>query len=114
MNGTAKIAVFGPPGGGKSTLCLALSRATGAPLVALDLVQYLPGGGQLTDAEFSARHAEIISQRAWVIDGVGTAQTFPELLRAADVLVYVQRPALLHYWWVTKRLLKSPFTPPLG
>ncbi|MFC3146277.1 isopentenyl transferase family protein [Piscinibacterium candidicorallinum] len=109
-----KIAVFGPPGGGKSTLSAALAQATGAPLVALDLVQYLPGGGQLSNEAFHARHAEIISQPAWVIDGVGTAQTFPELLRAADVLVYVQRPMLLHYWWVTKRLIKSPFAKPLG
>ena len=36
------------------------------------------------------------------------------MLRAADVLVYVERPTLTHYWWVTKRLLKSPFVQPLS
>jgi hypothetical protein len=30
------------------------------------------------------------------------------------VLVYVERAPLIHYWWVTKRFLKSPFIKPLG
>jgi hypothetical protein len=30
------------------------------------------------------------------------------------VLVCVERAVLTHYWWVTKRLLKSPFTQPLA
>jgi hypothetical protein len=36
------------------------------------------------------------------------------MLRAADVLVYIERAPLIHYWWTTKRLLKSPFSKPLG
>ncbi len=36
------------------------------------------------------------------------------MLRAADVLVYVERSSLTHHWWVTKRFLKSPFVQPLG
>jgi hypothetical protein len=36
------------------------------------------------------------------------------MLREASVLVYIERASLVHYWWVTKRFLKSPFAKPLG
>jgi hypothetical protein len=49
-----------------------------------------------------------------LIDGFGTPQTFEAVLRAADVLVYVERATLIHYWWVAKRLIKSPFAKPVG
>jgi hypothetical protein len=39
---------------------------------------------------------------------------FETHLQAAEVLVYVDRPAITHYWSVTKRLLTSPFRKPLG
>jgi hypothetical protein len=49
-----------------------------------------------------------------VLDGFGTRQTFEAMLHEASVLVYVERPSLVHYWWVTKRFLKSPLAKPLG
>ena len=49
-----------------------------------------------------------------MIDGFGTLQSFKNLLAAAGVLVYVERPAITHYWWVTKRFLMSPLSNPLG
>jgi adenylate kinase family enzyme len=109
-----KIAVFGKPGGGKSTLSLQVAAATNLPLHQLDLVQYQRGGSKLPDEEFLRRHAEILAQDRWVIDGFGNPQAFEAMLRAADVLVYVERPSWIHYWWVAKRLLQSPFTKPLG
>ena len=48
------------------------------------------------------------------MDGFGTPHAFEAMLRAADVLVYVERSTLTHYWWTTKRFLKSPFVQPLG
>lgn len=109
-----KIAVFGKPGGGKSTLSLQIAQATQLPLHQLDLVQYRPGGSKLPDDEFLRRHAEILAQEQWVVDGFGNPRAFEAMLRAADVLVYVERPSPIHYWWVAKRLLQSPFTKPLG
>ena len=109
-----KIAVFGKPGGGKSTLSLQIAAATKLPLHQLDLVQYRRGGSKVPDDEFLGRHAEIMAQEEWVVDGFGSPQAFAAMLRAADVLVYVERLALVHYWWVTKRLLQAPFARPLG
>ena len=109
-----KVAVFGKPGGGKSTLGRQIAAAADLPLYQLDLVQFAAGGAKVPDEEFLRQHSAILAQERWVVDGFGTPQAFEAMLRAADVLVYVERAVLTHYWWVTKRLLKSPFTQPLG
>jgi adenylate kinase family enzyme len=109
-----KVAVFGKPGGGKSTLARKVASAAGLPLHQLDLIQFERGGARIADELLLKQHAHILAQPRWVLDGFGTTQCFEAMLRAADVLVYVERRPLLHYWWVTKRLLKSPFSEPLG
>jgi adenylate kinase family enzyme len=109
-----KIAVFGKPGGGKSTLSQQIASVTKLPLHQLDLIQFMEGGAKVPDEVFVKQHAQILSNQRWVIDGFGTPQSFEELLRAADVLVYVERAAIVHYWWVTKRFMISPLRKPLG
>ena len=109
-----KIAVFGKPGGGKSTLARQIATTANLPLQQLDLLQYEKGGAKVQDEEFLQRFAAGLAQERWVIDGFCTPQAFEAILRAADVLIYVERSTLTHYWWVTKRLLKSPFVQPLG
>ena len=109
-----RIAVFGKPGGGKSTLSQQIAAATGLPLHQLDLVQFVEGGNRVPDEIFLSRHSAILASPQWVIDGFGTPRSFEDMLRAADVLVYVERAAFVHYWWVTKRFLLSPFIKPLG
>ena len=109
-----KVAVFGKPGGGKSTLAGAVAAATGLPLHQLDLMQFKTGGERVPDEDFARRHAELLAQPRWVLDGFGTRPTFEAMVQAADVLVYVERAQWVHYWWVTKRLLKGPVARPLG
>ena len=109
-----KIAVFGRPGGGKSTLARQIATTAKLPLQQLDLLQYERGGARVRDEEFLRRHTEAMGGERWVTDGFGTPHAFEAMLRAADVLVYVERPTLTHYSWTTKRFLKSPFVQPLG
>jgi adenylate kinase family enzyme len=109
-----KVAVFGKPGGGKSTLSQEIAKVANLPLHQLDCLQFSEGGVKVPDDIFFKRHAEILTKERWVIDGFGTSQSFEALLHAADVLVYVDRAPIVHYWWVTKRLIKSPFIKPLG
>jgi len=109
-----KVAVFGKPGGGKSTLSRKIAVAANLPLYQLDMVQFKKGGARVSDEVLARLHADILVQPCWVLDGFGTRQTFEAMLQEASVLVYVERASLVHYWWVTKRLLKSPFAEPLG
>lgn len=109
-----KVAVFGKPGGGKSTLSKKLSAETGIKLCALDLIEYKKNGERISAEEFSKKHAELIDTENWIIDGLGRLDSFWLRIDAADTLIYVDLPYIVHYWWVTKRLLKSFFVKPEG
>ncbi len=102
-----KVAVFGNSGAGKSTLSKRLAQITGLPLIALDLLQYKPGGEQVPHKDYKAAHDQILKQDQWIIDGFGSLDTIWERLEVADTLVYIDLPVLQHYWWVTKRFFKG-------
>jgi adenylate kinase family enzyme len=107
-----KVAVFGNAGGGKSTLSKRLAEITGLPLVALDLIKYKPGGGEVPYEEYKAAHNKLLQQDQWIVDGYGSLDTVWKRLEVADTLVYLDMPLLLHYWWVTKRFFKGFVVPP--
>ena len=109
-----KIAVFGKPGGGKSTLSRKLSDETGIKLCTLDLIEYKKNGERVSREEYSKKHAEWVESDNWIIEGLGTLESFWSRIDAADTLIYVDLPYYVSYWWVTKRLLKSYFVKPLG
>jgi len=62
-----KVAVFGKPGGGKSTLARQIATTANLPLQQLDLLQYGKGGFRVPDEEFLWRHAEALAQQQWVV-----------------------------------------------
>jgi len=109
-----KVAVFGGPGAGKSTLSRKLAGLTGLPLCALDKLCFEPGGVVVPNDVYAKRHAEILAQPAWVMDGYGSYESLWVRLAEADTLVHVDLPLYRHYWWVTKRFLKGLFVPPEG
>jgi len=109
-----KIAVFGKPGGGKSTLSKNLSLTSGLKLYALDSIQYHQNGDKLDSKIFLDTHNEILTSQSWIIEGFGTVESFNNLLDSADTLVYIDLPYYVHYWWVTKRFLKGIFKTPEG
>lgn len=109
-----KIAVFGKPGGGKSTLSRMLASEMGIPFCPLDLIEYKKNGERVPAQEYAKKHAEWIRADNWIIDGLGTLETLWLRIDAADTLIYVDLPYRVHYWWVTKRLIKSFFAKPEG
>ena len=109
-----RVAVFGKPGGGKSTLSKMLSAKTGIKLFALDLIEFRKDGERAPTEEYLKTHTDWIAEDNWIIDGLGTLESFWLHIDAADTLIYVDLPYFIHYWWVTKRLLKSWFVKPEG
>ena len=71
-----KVAVFGKPGGGKSTLTKKLSAKTGLNMFALDLIEYRKNGERVSPEEYSKKHADLIDTDNWIIDGLGTLNLF--------------------------------------
>jgi adenylate kinase family enzyme len=109
-----KIAVFGKPAGGKSTLSKLIAGKTNIPLHHLDLIEYEAGGAKVPDQVYLDRHAAILSRDRWLAEGFGTLATFRQRLAEADTLIYVDRPMWQHCLWASKRLLLSPFRKPAG
>lgn len=109
-----KVTVFGKPGGGKSTLSRDLSTVTGISLWPLDLIEYKKNGDKVPREEYLRRHADMINSDSWIIEGLGTLDSFWARLDSADTIIYVDLPYSVHYWWVTKRLLKGLFIRPEG
>ncbi|WP_299138767.1 adenylate kinase [uncultured Vibrio sp.] len=109
-----KVAVFGKPGSGKSTVSKALAAATGLELRQLDSIVYKANGEFVDRAEFEQAHESILSSDSWVIDGFGPLDSFNKRLDAADTLVYINLPYPMSYWFVTKRMLKGLFVKPEG
>lgn len=109
-----KVAVFGKPGSGKSTVSKALATEMGLPLHQLDSIVYKPNGEFVGREEFNAVHSDILRSESWVIDGLGPISSFNERLAAADTLIYIDLPYSVSYWFVTKRFLKGLFVKPEG
>ncbi|MDD1783117.1 adenylate kinase [Enterovibrio sp. ZSDZ35] len=109
-----KIAVFGKPGSGKSTISKALASAAVLPLHQLDSIVYKPNGEFVAREEFECIHDNIMSSERWIIDGLGPISAFHKRLDAADTLIYIDLPYPVSYWFVTKRLLKGLFIKPEG
>jgi adenylate kinase family enzyme len=109
-----RIAVFGKPGGGKSTLSKHLSSATGIPLYPLDSIVYKKNGTQVDLETYKKTHENILSSDHWLIDGLGPIESFYKRLNAADTLIYIDLPYAVSYYLVTKRLLKGLFVKPEG
>ncbi len=106
-----KIAVFGKPGSGKSTLSKHLASATDIQLQQLDSIVYKKNGDLVDRETYDREHENILSSDNWIIDGFGPVGSFHKRLDVADTLIYIDLP---YYWLVTKRLIKGLFVKPEG
>ena len=109
-----KIAVFGKPGSGKSTLSKSLASATGIQLHQLDSIVYSKNGDLIDREIYDRAHDNILSSDNWIMDGFGPMGSFNKRLEVADTLIYIDLPYVVSYWLVTKRLLKGLFVKPEG
>jgi len=109
-----RVAVFGNAGGGKSTFARQLAEITRLPLHVLDKLQFREGGAPAPHDEYLEVHRDLLTQETWIIDGYGDNATVWERFGAADTLVYVDLALPIHYWRVTRRLIKGLFADPEG
>ena len=109
-----KIAVFGKPGSGKSTLSKELASMTGIPLCQLDSILYEKNGDRVDRKTYDRKHDDILSSESWIIDGFDLIEPFNKRLEAADTLIYIDLPYFVSYYLVTKRLLKGLIVKPEG
>jgi len=101
--------VIGNAGGGKSTMCRVLCSVHGLPYLAIDKIQWQPGWIQTPAEEYDKAHESAITEKRWVVDGYGSWKSVLRRMDAADTIIIVDHPIWIHYWWATKRQIKSLF-----
>jgi adenylate kinase family enzyme len=106
-----RIAVIGNAGGGKSTMCRKLSKALNIPLYPVDQIQWKPGWVPASHEEIKSQHDYILSEERWIIDGWGPFDLIEARFSAADTIIFVDHPLVIHYWWSLKRQFACIFAP---
>jgi len=101
--------VIGNAGGGKSRLSRSICDHTHLPLYEIDKFQWRPGWVPTPRDVFDEQHHKIILCDRWLLDGFGPWSTVVERLSAADTIIFVDLPIWRHFWWATKRQIKSLF-----
>lgn len=112
-----KIAVFGKPANGKSTLSKKLASVMGIKLYPLDSILYQPNGEEVNRDVYEEIHESIISSEEWIVEGfapMNSLASFYRRLEVADTLIYIELPYASTYWFVAKRFLKGLFIKPEG
>lgn len=101
--------MIGNAGGGKSTMCNVLCAVHELPYHAIDHIQWKPGWHQTPEDEYNRAHDSLISSDRWLLDGYGSWDSVLRRMDAADTIIVVDHPIWIHYWWATKRQIKSFF-----
>ncbi|MGW6054319.1 adenylate kinase [Streptomyces sp. NPDC055189] len=96
-----KIAVFGLPGTGKTTLARELSVRTGARVTSLDTVLFTPGGALALD-DFRSEAARITGEPAWIVEG-NYSKLADIVWHRADVLVWLDYRLSVIAWRILVR-----------
>jgi hypothetical protein len=114
-----RIAIIGNAGGGKSVLARQLGDRLNIPIHQIDELQWQPGWIPTPEAEVAEGHVGWLLTPEWIIDGWGNWDILEQRFKAADTIILVDFPILVHYWWAAKRQLKAMFTlnrdwPPQG
>ncbi|HUY44576.1 MAG TPA: hypothetical protein VMV92_02445 [Streptosporangiaceae bacterium] len=100
-----KIAVFGLPGTGKTTLALRLAGLLGVPCHDLDRILFTSDGRPLPLEEFRARTAALTETGGWVIDG-NYSKLADVTWHRADAVIWLDYPLPLIVSRVTRRNLR--------
>ena len=104
-----RVAVIGNAAAGRSTPCRQQGHARKLPYFLVDKMQWLPGWQLVPEGEFAAKHAVVLSQRAWIIDGLGLWEEVQKRFDLVDTILFMDHPRWLHYWRATKRQIKLIF-----
>jgi adenylate kinase family enzyme len=97
-----KITILGNPGAGKSTLAKQLGHLLEIPVHHMDALYWEPGWTPAEESILLKRHAELLKQDSWIIDG-NYGITLPKRLEVADTIIFLNYSTLRCLYGITKR-----------
>lgn len=100
-----RIAIIGISASGKSVFARELAEKTGLPMIHMDQLFWKGNWKEVPEAEYLKKHAEIIQQDKWIIEGY-IEESMAARLRSADLIIYLDYPGWLCALWLIKRWLK--------
>jgi adenylate kinase family enzyme len=107
----SKIAVIGNGGGGKTSLSRRFEIIYQLPLTHVDSIQFIEGLRKRDENETREILNDISDREKWIIDGFGPMDVIEQRLLKSDRVLFVDFPLWRHYWWCTKRQIKSIWNP---
>lgn len=96
-----RIVVIGNSGGGKSVLARRLATDLQLPYFEADALLWTQGWQLAQD--YAEKHAALISQDSWIVDGLGERSSIPSRLARATTIVLVDLPLWMHFYLAAKR-----------
>lgn len=105
MNAYSRITIIGNSCGGKTKLALSLAKKFKLPLIHVDQIQYLEGL-HFRPYKESIQILNIEQNKSeWIIDGFGPLDILENRLEKSDLIIMVDLPIWIHYFWAIKRTL---------
>ena len=103
--------MIGNAGAGKTSLSRILAARYQLPLTHVDSIQFIAGMNIRPHDQSIAILTQIQSQESWIIDGYGPLDILQDRLERAERIIFIDLPIWRHYWWATKRQVKSLWNP---
>jgi len=100
-----RIVVISNGGSGKSTLARQLAAALNLPLTHLDAVYYDERWQPRSHDDFATEQRRLVAQERWIIEG-NYASTLPIRLAAADIVIFLDLPAITCLWGILQRRMR--------
>lgn len=101
-SGVGRVAVIGCGGSGKTVFAKEFGRALGLPTVHLDAHHYGDDWQPYPPERFATSQREMVAADRWVIDG-NYSGTLPIRLARADLVVFLDLPAVTCLWGIIRR-----------
>ena len=100
--GMTKVLVIGSGGAGKSTFARRLGELLELEVIHLDSLYWSAGWIEMPKAEWHRVVEELLSRRAWIIDG-NYSGTLQMRLEACDTVIFLDMSRLICLWRLLKR-----------
>lgn len=107
MSFGARVVVIGNGGGGKSGVARLLAERGGGEYLEVDAVQFGPGWARVSEDLVRERIEQVMAKDKWVIDGFGPYDSILARFELADLIVFVDHPLWVHYWWAMERQIAA-------